>query len=96
MIVKPGEVTLIPTGLKVYMPNNQYLALYLRSSTSIKNASMMINSTGVIDSDYYNNSDNEGHMMIAVYNLSDMPYIVNKGDRIAQGIFFILLSNRYR
>lgn len=47
----------------------------------------MANSVAVIDSDYYNNPDNEGHLMLPIRNVSRMPYTVKKGDRIAQGIF---------
>ena len=42
---------------------------------------------GVIDSDYYNNSDNEGHIFIQVINLKDQDVEIKKGEAIAQGIF---------
>ena len=53
---------------------------------------MLANSTGIVDSDYYNNPDNEGHIMIAYYNTGDTPYTVEKGDRIGQGIFMKYLT----
>lgn len=46
-----------------------------------------MNSTGIIDADYYNNPENEGHIMIALYNTSETDFSVTKGERIAQGIF---------
>ncbi len=83
----PGKVTLIKTGLKAYMADDEYLAIFIRSSMAIKKGLFLANSTGIIDADYYNNEDNEGHIMVAVYNSKEEPFHVNKGDRVAQGIF---------
>ena len=47
----------------------------------------MCNQVGVIDSDYYNNPDNEGHMFIKLENHGDRDYEVHVGDKICQGIF---------
>ena len=80
-------MTLIKTGLKAYMKDDEYLAIFIRSSMAIKKGLFLANSTGIIDADYYNNEDNEGHLMVAVYNTKDEPFHVNKGDRVAQGIF---------
>jgi dUTP pyrophosphatase len=84
----PRAVSLIPTGLKAYLPANEYLGIHIRSGLAFKNALSLINGQGIIDADYYNNSGNEGHIMIAVYNHGDEPVSVAKGDRIAQGIFY--------
>ena len=78
---------MIPTGIKVYMDENEWLGIYIRSSLAIKYGLILANSVAVIDSDYYNNPDNEGHIMLPIRNVSGMPYTVKKGDRIAQGIF---------
>lgn len=83
----PGKITVLPTGLKAYMAEGEYLAVHIRSSMGIKHGIMLANSTGIIDRDYYNNEDNEGHILIALYNASDTVFHVAKGDRIAQGIF---------
>lgn len=85
--INPGETKLIPTGIKVYMDENEWLGIYIRSSLAIKYGLILANSVAVIDSDYYNNPDNEGHIMLPIRNVSGMPYTVKKGDRIAQGIF---------
>lgn len=87
VVITPGETKLIPTGLKAYMCENEWLGIYIRSSIAVKYGIVLANSVAVIDSDYYNNPDNEGHIMIALMNTSEMPYTVKKGDRIAQGIF---------
>lgn len=83
----PGKVTLVPTGLKAFMGLGEYLAIYIRSGISIRNSLMLVNGTGIIDSDYYNNEENEGHIMIAMWNGGSEPFQIHKGDRIAQGIF---------
>ena len=70
------------------MQADEYLGIHIRSGLAFKNALSLINSQGIIDSDYYNNSGNEGHIMIAVYNHGDEPVSVAKGDRVAQGIFY--------
>ncbi len=87
-VLLPGKVTLVPTGLKAYMQEDEFLGLHMRSSVSIKNALSFINSVGIIDADYYNNESNEGHIMLAIYNHSDKAFHVTKGMRLAQGIFY--------
>lgn len=87
VVINPGETKLIPTGIKVYMDENEWLGIYIRSSIAIKYGLILANNVAAIDSDYYNNPDNEGHIMLPIRNVSGMPYTVKKGDRIAQGIF---------
>lgn len=86
-VITPGEIKLIPTGLKAYMCENEWLGIYIRSGIAVKHGVVLANNVAVIDSDYYNNPDNEGHIMLPIRNVSGMPYTVKKGDRIAQGIF---------
>lgn len=50
----------------------------------INNNVMLANGTGIIDADYYNNDDNEGHIMIPIRNLGDTPFEYNKNERLAQ------------
>lgn len=77
----------IPTGIKAYMQQDEVLMIYPRSSIGFKTNIRLSNTTGVIDSDYYNNPDNEGHMWIKFYNPTDEDYHIFIGDKIAQGIF---------
>lgn len=86
-VITPGETKLIPTGIKAYMKPYEWLGIYIRSSLAIKYGIILANSVAVVDSDYYNNPDNEGHLMLPIRNVSGLPYTVKKGDRIAQGIF---------
>ena len=84
--LKPGSIILIPTGIKAQMPKNVVLMIYPRSSVGFKSGTYLSNSTAIIDQDYYNNENNEGHIMIKLVggfsNLS-----LKSGDRFVQGIF---------
>jgi dUTP pyrophosphatase len=86
--LSPNTVTLVPTGIKAYMQNDEYLGIHIRSGLSIKNSLSLINGQGVIDADYYNNRENEGHILLAIYNSSTQSIIISKGTRVAQGIFY--------
>ena len=85
--LEPNQVVLVPTGLKAFMAYDEYLAIHIRSSMAIKRKLALVNSTGIIDSDYYNNEENEGHIMIALLNFGNEPVTLEKGERVAQGIF---------
>jgi len=81
------EPTLIPTGIKAYMEKDEVLYLYNRSSNPKKRGLVFANSVGVIDSDYYSNPSNDGHIMFAFYNFKDEDVLIKKGDSIGQGLF---------
>ena len=84
VVVQPGEVALVPTGLVVEVPAGMFLAIIARSSTPLKRGLMVANSVGVIDPDYCGPED---EVKIAVLNFRGTPVAVARGDRIAQGIF---------
>ena len=85
---KPGQKpVLIKTGIKAYFPEDEVLYLVNRSSNPKKNGLVLANSIGVVDADYYNNVDNDGHIMFAFYNMLDTDTLIKKGDRIGQAIF---------
>lgn len=79
--------TLIPTGIKAYMADDEVLYLYNRSSNPKKKGLVLANSVGVIDKDYYGNPDNDGHIMFAFYNVKDEDITIKKGEAIGQGVF---------
>ena len=81
------EGTYVQTGIKVQMPEGQYLSLYSRSSNFNKLGLVLANSVGVGDQDYYNNPGNEGHLMFNFINYGFEDVVIQKGDRIGQGIF---------
>ena len=89
---KPGiKPTLIKTGIKSYMQDNEYLMLANRSSNPGKKGLILANSVGIIDKDYYGNPDNDGHIMFAFFNVKDEDVEIKKGDCIGQAIFMPFL-----
>ena len=86
-IIKPGEAMTFKTGLKVCMNEDECLYILSRSSQGYKYNVCLMNSVGLIDSDFYNNSSNEGHFSVRLVNFGTDDYIVKVGDKIAQGVF---------
>ncbi len=84
---KGANPTLVKTGLKAYMQDDEVLLLYNRSSNPKKKGLIMANSVGVIDKDYYGNPDNDGHFMFAFYNIKEEDIVIKKGEAIGQAIF---------
>ena len=88
VVLEPGKLQLVPTGVKAYMQDNEYLGMHIRSSMAVKRHLMLVNNVGIIDADYYNNADNEGHIMLALLNTGDEALALPKGECVAQGIFY--------
>ena len=85
---KPGmKPTLVKTGLKAYMMEDEMLCLYNRSSNPKKKGLILANSVGIVDADYYGNPDNDGHIMFAFYNIKEADVEIKKGEAIGQAIF---------
>ena len=81
------KVPLVSTGMKCSMPKDVYLELSVRSSTPLKHLIIMANGVGIIDSDYYNNSANEGEIFFQLLNLAPFAIQLKRGDKVGQGIF---------
>lgn len=79
--------TLVKTGLKAYMEDDEYLMLCNRSSNPKKKGLVVANGVGIIDKDYYGNPDNDGLIMFAFYNIKEETITIKKGDVLGQGIF---------
>ncbi len=93
---KPGQApTLIKTGIKAYMPEDEYLMLCNRSSNPKKKGLVLANGVGIVDGDYYGNPDNDGHIMFAFFNIKAEDVEIKKGDCIGQAIFqkFAVVDN---
>ena len=73
-----GHRMLVPTGLIFEIPEGYSLRIHPRSGLSVKNGINLINSQGVIDSDYYHET------FVALFNNTQMPFDIKHGDRIAQ------------
>ena len=78
---------LVKTGVKVQMPDDEFLMLVNRSSNPKKKNLVIPNSLGIIDADYYGNEDNDGEIMFAFYNLSNEDILIKAGEKLGQGIF---------
>ena len=78
VILVPGAIKLIPVGLKVEIPVGYEIQVRPRSGLALKHGLGMANSIGTIDSDY------RGEIGVIAINLSDKPYTVKSGERIAQ------------
>ncbi len=87
MVIAPGEIVLVPTGVKAYMQPTEVLYLYDRSSNPRKKGLVLINSVGVIDGDYYGNPGNEGHIFAQMKNITDQEVVLEVGERVVQAVF---------
>ena len=76
--VAPGALVQIPTGLVLEIPHGFAVFVFARSGLAVKNGLTLSNGVGVIDSDY------RGEISVGLVNLSDKPYTVQNGERIAQ------------
>ncbi len=92
VLLEPGKLKLVPTGVKAYMRAGEWLGMHIRSSMAVKKHIMLLNNVGIIDADYYNNADNEGHIMLALLNMGEEDILLPKGERVAQGIFYNYLT----
>ncbi len=91
-ILEPNETIKIPLGIKVKLNPGEALLLIVRSSMGFKYNIRMCNQVGLIDQDYYDNPDNEGHMWIKIKNEGSLPFEIKKHDRICQGIIINYLT----
>ena len=87
--------TLISTGVKAYMQTDEVLMLYPRSSGPKKQGILFPHSAGIIDSDYYENENNDGHILIQCINIKEEDVVIKKGERIAQAFFqkFLIIDD---
>jgi dUTP pyrophosphatase len=85
--LKPGEMAAIPTGIKCYMQPDEWFSIRVRSGHGFKYNIRLKNQVGVVDSDYYNNPKNEGHIFIALQNEGNQDFKIQPGEAFAQGIF---------
>jgi dUTP pyrophosphatase len=81
--VESGQVKLLPSNLIIEVPEGYVLLVASRSSTPLKKSLLLANGVGVIDQDYHGPAD---ELKIMVYNFSNNPVAVKRGERIAQGM----------
>lgn len=87
VIMPHAESELIKLNVKAIIPCDIVLKIYIRSSLAVKHNIGLVNSVGIIDSDYASNNDNDGNIGVKFRNYSDKKVIIAKGERCAQGIF---------
>lgn len=84
--IRPGGAIIVWTNVKAYMLPDEVLKIYSRSSMGKVRVSLA-NGTGIIDSSYYNNPENEGNIGLIIENNGEDPFYISTGQAIAQGIF---------
>ena len=89
IIIKSGEIKLIPTGLHFELPESMEIQVRPRSGLAAKNGITVLNTPGTVDSNY------RGEIKIILINLSNEDFKVERGDRIAQGVFNNVLKPKW-
>ena len=85
--LEPNESITIPTGIKCQIENRWFLGLFPRSSLGFKYNMTLSNTCGIIDEDYFENENNEGHIMVKIINGKDKAFDIERGKAFVQGIF---------
>lgn len=83
-VVSVGEIKLIPTGIRIALPQGYEAQIRPRSGLALKNGITMVNTPGTIDSDY------RGEIGVIIINHGHEPFTIKRGDRIAQ-----MVINKY-
>lgn len=89
--LQPNEEIKVPTFLKAYMQDGEVLLAFPRSGLGFKYYCRLANTIGVVDGDYYNNEDNEGHIFVKIRNEGNKTMTIKKGDGMCQMIFMPFL-----
>lgn len=90
--IEPHSSVLVWTNIKAYMLQDEVLEVYIRSSSAIKRNLMLKNLVGIVDADYYSNPSNDGNIGLVLYNTGDEAVVIEKGERLVQGIFMKYLT----
>lgn len=94
LTIAPNEIVKIPTGVKMRCEKDEVLLIIVKSSTGFKYNIRLVNQVGVIDADYYNNRDNEGHIFVKIQNEGNETVTFRAGDAVAQGVFVKYLTTK--
>lgn len=87
VILEPGKIKYVKTGVKAYMESGEMLVLCNRSSNPKKKGLVLVNGIGIVDADYVDNEENEGEIAFAFMNITDKEITILPGDKLGQGIF---------
>ena len=96
-IIPAGTIVRVSTGVKCKLMPDMFLMLANRSSNPSKKGLVLMNGIGIVDADYYGNTDNDGEMAFEFYNITDTDVEIKKGDKLGQGVImkFIKTDNDY-
>lgn len=89
--LEPGQDAKVPTGVKAYMQPGEVLMAFPRSGFGFKYYCRLANTVGIIDTDYYNNANNEGHIFVKIRNEGNKPMTIRQGEAMCQFIFLPFL-----
>lgn len=84
--IEPQQTVMTFSDIKCELKPNEVLLLFIRSSIGTKYHVALANGTGVIDSDYFENPDNDGNIGLPLYNYGSEPVTLKFADRVAQGV----------
>ena len=87
VIIQPNEIMYVKTGVKAKFPEDTALLLLNRSSNPKNKHLILANGVGLVDSDYYNNPENEGEIAFAFLNISENSVEIKSGEKLGQGMF---------
>ena len=90
IVIHPGDIAMIPTGIAIAIPKNYEIQIRPRSGLAINNGISVLNTPGTVDSDY------RGELKIILINLSKKPFIVKSGDRIAQMVLCPIVKGKFK
>ena len=88
VVLPPGKVTLVPTGLRMELPVGYEAQVRPRSGLAVKHSIGVLNSPGTIDAGY------RGEVCSILFNFGDAPFTVHRGDRISQMVIAALTEVR--
>lgn len=88
IVIEAGAITsAITTKVKSYMLMDEVLMAYVRSGHGFKYSVKLANSVGIIDKDYFNNTNNEGEIFVKFHNQGDKQLVIKQGEAMAQMMF---------
>ena len=90
IIINPGKVAIIPTGIAIAIPKNYEAQIRPRSGLAAKKGISVLNTPGTVDSDY------RGEIKIILINLSKKSFVVKSGDRVAQMILCPVVKAKFK
>ena len=84
LVVQPGEIAKVPTGLIIEAPEGHFLAVFNRGSLNLKKGLTLSNNVGVVDRDFAGPTD---EIMLLLFNRTSEAVSISKGERLCQGLF---------